>query len=210
MPPPDASDGPSTLGDPAPAPARRRTRRQLDLLDRLVDLLVAEGFLHLTLDEVSARLHCSKTTLYALADSKADLAVQVVRRYVEVSAEAVEARVAEVTGPRERVATYLAATSGRLRPLSGAFLDDVTGFRPTAEVYRSSTAAAADRLRELIAEGVASGAFRPVHAAFAAEMATATMFAVPRGDLTRRLGLSDTEAYAELGSLLLHALASDT
>ena len=56
--------------------ARTPTARQLDLLDRLTDLLLAEGFAHLTLDQMAGRLRCSKTTLYALADSKDQLAVR--------------------------------------------------------------------------------------------------------------------------------------
>ena len=51
------------------------TDRQADLRARLVDLVVAEGFRHLTVDQVAARLNCSKRSLYALAASKEQLAV---------------------------------------------------------------------------------------------------------------------------------------
>ena len=40
--------------------------RREELLDRLVELFLAEGFRHLTLGDLAARLHCSKSTLYAL------------------------------------------------------------------------------------------------------------------------------------------------
>ena len=62
----------------------QRTRRQLDLLDRLVALMAAEGFAGFTLDEIALRMHCSKTTLYALADTKQDLVVEVVKQYLSL------------------------------------------------------------------------------------------------------------------------------
>lgn len=183
-----------------------RTRRQLDLLDRLVALMAAEGFAAFTLDELALRMRCSKTTLYALADSKQDLVVEVVKQYFRTAVDAVEGRVAGETDPAARVSAYLSAVADQLRPLSRAFMDDLTGFAPAAAVYRSNTAAAADRIRALVADGIAAGAFRPVHAAFAGEMAAATMFEIQRGELFARLEMTDAEAYAELGSLMLAAL----
>ena len=49
------------------SPVRRGAARRDELSDALVALLLAEGFAHLTLDDVAARLRCSKRTLYALA-----------------------------------------------------------------------------------------------------------------------------------------------
>jgi AcrR family transcriptional regulator len=185
----------------------RRTARQLDLLDRLVALMAAEGFAHLTLDEVAQRMHCSKTTLYQLADSKQELVVEVVKRYFRTAEETVEGRVATESDAARRVVAYLSAVADQLQPLSRRFMDDLGDFAPAAAVYRRNTAAAADRIRTLIGEGIESGAFRPVHAAFVAEMVAATMFGIQRGELFERLELSDSAAYAELASLTVHALA---
>lgn len=184
----------------------RRTARQVDLLDRLVDLMAAEGFSRLTLDDLAERLRCSKTTLYALAPTKQELVVEVVKQYFRAAVPAVEARVASATDPAERVVAYLDAVGEYLRPLSKRFLDDLSGFAPAAAVYRANTAAAAQRIRELIAEGVATGAFRSVHAAFVGEIVAAAMFEIQRGEMFARLEMTDAEAYAELSSLVVHAL----
>ena len=185
----------------------QRTRRQLDLLDRLVGLVSAEGFARFTLDDLALRMRCSKTTLYALADSKQDLVVEVVKQYFRSAVETVEQQVAGQRDPSARVATYLSAVAEHLQPLSRAFMDDLSALPPAAAVYRRNTEAAADRIRSLVAEGVAAGAFRPVHAAFAGEMVAATMFEIQRGELFERLEMTDSEAYAELASLVIHALA---
>lgn len=186
----------------------RRTARQRELLDRLVALMAAEGFDGLTLDVLADRLRCSKTTLYALASSKQELVVEVVKQYFRTAATAVEARVSAEGDPTVRVQTYLSAVADELQPLSRAFLDDLSAFRPAAEVYAQNTAAAADRIRELLAEGVAAGAFRPLHAAFLAEMVAATMFEIQRGELFARLEMTDSEAYQELATLVIRAVTA--
>lgn len=186
--------------------SRRRTARQVELLDRLVALMAAEGFSHLTLDDLAERLRCSKTTLYALAPTKSELVVEVVKQYFRAAVPTVEARVAEAADPVARVEAYLAAVGDYLTPLSRAFMEDLSSFRPAAAVYRQNTAAAAARIRELIAEGVDAGAFREVHAAFVGEIVATAMFEIQRGEMFARLEMSDAEAYAELASLVVHAL----
>ena len=167
-----------------------------------------EGFADFTLDDLAERLSCSKTTLYTLASSKQELVVEVVKEYFRGAVRAVESSVEAATDPGARVSAYLEAVAAQLRPLSRQFMDDLARFGPANEVYRRNTAAAADRIRQLIAEGVEAGAFRPVHAAFAGEMVAATMFEVQRGEMFARLELTDAEAYAELAAFVLGALSA--
>lgn len=191
----------------ARAPARRgRSARQVELLDRLVEVVTSEGFAHLTLDEVAERLRCSKATLYALAGSKQELVVEVVRRWFEVSAEVVEAAVASHDEPLARVTAYLDAVSARLGLLSREFADDLTRNAAAAELYRRNTDRAADRIRALIAEGIERGAFRAVNASFTAETVAAVMLQIQRGEMGARLGLDDAAAYAELSTLVVQLL----
>lgn len=198
----------TSTGRRAPAGRGRRTARQQDLLNRLVELFVAEGFSQFTLDDLVARLKCSKTSLYTLAGSKQELVVEVVKQFFRESVPQVEAAVATADNPRDRVAAYLKAVGEYLAPTSRDFIADMAAFGPAAEVYRFNTSAAADRIRELIHEGIQDGSFREVHAAFAAEMVAATMFEIQRGEMFSRLELSDAEAYAELASLIVHALSA--
>lgn len=183
------------------------TGRQAELLDALVALFLAEGFSAFTIDDLSRRLRCSKTTLYTLAPSKEQLAVAVVVHYFRGAALRVEAGLDAAGDPREGVVRYLAAVADELRPASRTFLDDVTAFPPAREVYERNTRIAADRLREIVTDGSGRGVFRSVHAAFVAEVAAATMVAIQHGDLAAQTGLSDAQAYDELASLLVHALS---
>jgi AcrR family transcriptional regulator len=186
-------------------PARATPRRD-QLFDELVALLLAEGFAHLTLDDIAARLRCSKRTLYALAGSKEQLVRAAVVRFFRLATEQVEQAIKSADGAADRVGGYLRAVAEQLAPASGRFFDDVAAFPPADEVYRRNTRFAASRVREMIDEGVASGAFRDVHAAFVADVAAGVMVRIQQRELRASTGLSDAEAYADLAELLLHGL----
>jgi AcrR family transcriptional regulator len=185
---------------------RRLTSRQSDLRDRLVALVLAEGFSQLSMDRVAAELSCSKRSLYALAASKEQLALLAVRHFFKRATEQVEAAIARTRAPAMRVTRYLEAVAEALRPASRAFRDDVAQFRPAAEIYEQNTVSAARRVRELIDEGTRAGAFRQVPAAFVSEVVTSTMRRITSGEITEATGLTDAEAYTELARLVIAAI----
>ena len=178
------------------------TRRRTELFDALVALLLAEGFAHLTLDDIAARLRCSKSTLYTLAASKEQLVQAATVHFFRSATEFVEDRVAATTGARDRIAAYLSAVGEALDPATEQFMADLDGFAPARAVYEQNTGIAARRVQELIAEGVAAGDFRDVHAAFAADLVAAAMVRIQQRVVRRTTGLDDADAYRELAAIL--------
>jgi AcrR family transcriptional regulator len=188
------------------APVRRGAARREQLFDALEELLLAEGFAHFTLDDLAARLHCSKRTLYALAGSKEQLVRAAVVHFFRGATEHVEAALAAQADPRRRVGTYLGAVATELAPASPRFVEDVAAFPPAAEVYARNTRAAARRVQQLVDEGVAAGVFRDVHTGFVADVVTSVMVRIQQRQVAAATGLDDAEAYARLAELLLHGL----
>lgn len=186
---------------------RRLTPRQRQLQDALVALVLAEGFLGSTVEDVAARLGCSKRTLYALAASKEQLALLAVREFFRRATVAVEDAIAGTRSPARRVVAYLEAVAEQLRAAGPAFRADVAAFAPAAEVYEQNTAAAAVRVRELVDEGITAGAFRRVPAAFVSEVVTSTMRRITSGEIGAATGLDDAQAYAELARLVVAAIS---
>jgi AcrR family transcriptional regulator len=184
----------------------RMTRRQAELLDQLEALFLAEGFAAFTLEDLALRLRCSKSTLYALAGSKEQLALRVVRHFFRKATDAVEASTVREADPARRVVAYLTAVATALAPAGPAFHRDLDAFAPGREVYERNTALAAGRVRELIADGVAQGRFREVHPALVADTVTTLMLRIGRGETGRATGLDDAAAYRELALLLLHGV----
>ena len=184
------------------------TRRRTELFDALVALLLAEGFAHLTLDDIAARLRCSKSTLYTLAASKEQLVQAATVHFFRSATEFVEARVAATTGARDRIAAYLSAVGEALDPATEQFMADLDGFAPARAVYEQNTGIAARRVQELIAEGVAAGDFRDVHAAFAADLVAAAMVRIQQRVVRRNTGLDDADAYRELAAILTAGISA--
>ena len=183
------------------------TRRQAQLLDQLEQLFLVEGFGRFTLEDLAVRLHCSKSTLYTLAGSKEQLALRVIRHFFRQATEAVEAQTAAESDPALRVTAYLTAVARALAPASPAFHRDLDTFPPGRAVYEQNTAAAAERVRQLIDDGIAAGHFRAGHPALIADTVTTLMFRIGRGDTARATGLDDAAAYRELAALLLHGIS---
>jgi AcrR family transcriptional regulator len=184
-------------------PVRRGEARRAELEDGVLALILDEGFAHLTLDDVAARLHCSKRTLYGLAASREQLVRGAVVRFFREATARVEAAVTEDAPIR----SYLEAVSAELAVANPAFFDDVASFPPAAEVYERNTRAAAKRIGQLVEEGVAAGSFRSVHAGFVADLVAAQMVRIQQREVAAATGLSDAQAYAELAMLVTRGLA---
>jgi AcrR family transcriptional regulator len=191
----------------APAPRRQPTARQRALLAELEELFLAEGFAQFTLDELAGRMRCSKSTLYALAPSKEQLAVKVVGHFFRGAAELLEERIGGIEDAREIIGEYLAGISEYLNRASAAFMSDIAAFAPARATYELNSRAAAGRIRTFIAKGVRDGVFRDVHASLIAEMAGLLVEGIQTGVIGSRTGVSDAEAFTALSDLLLGGLA---
>ncbi|MDX6740116.1 TetR/AcrR family transcriptional regulator [Actinocorallia sp. A-T 12471] len=175
-----------------------RARRREELTGRLIDLFLTRGFADFGVADLARLLRCSKTTLYAVAESKEQIITAVVRAFFRRATERVEARLAKESDPRARVEAYLRAISTELSAASPAFFADLTAFAPAHEIYRRNTAIAAERVRGLVLAAVPGR-----DAAFAGAVAGLVMEAVHRGDIKAATGLDDSAAYAALATLLV-------
>jgi AcrR family transcriptional regulator len=191
-------------------PPRRQpqfaTKRRAGLFDELVTLFLEEGFAQLTLDDIASRLRCSKSTLYALAGSKEQLVQAAVVHFFKRAADAVERRVEPIVAARQRITAYLLAVGDELAAASDRFMADLDAFAPAQAVYERNTEIAAKRVQGLIAEGVANGEFRDVHAAFAGELAATMMVRIQQGSVRASTGLDDADAYRELAAILTRGI----
>jgi AcrR family transcriptional regulator len=190
---------------PTPAPVAQHE----ELLDRLVDLFLAEGFRRFTMSDLAGRLRCSKTTLYSLGHSKEQVTSNVVRRFFQRAATAVEERTLSETDAARRIVVYLDAVAEALRTASQAFMADLALHPPSREVYERNTELASNRVRTLIAEGVERGEFRPVHAAFVGDVVATTMARIQSGEISRQAAIDDADAYSALADLVLHGVRGD-
>lgn len=173
---------------------------------QLEDLLLAEGFTSLTMDDLAHRTNSSKATLYSIVGSKEQLVITVTKRFFGRAAEEIETAVAAEPDPRQRIATYLTGVGTAMHRQSPEFYVDMVGFGPTSTIYRHNSGTAARRVRELIEDGVREGAFRSVDGTFAAQVIALAIDGIQSGELLRTTGLGAGDAFAELGDLVLNGL----
>lgn len=183
-----------------------RSARQTEVFQRLIALTLDRGFAGYTLEQAAIALRCSKSTIYALAGSREQLIRAVVVAFFRGAAERVEERVAAETDPVRRIQVYLLAVADELRPASAQFMDDVAAFAPAREIYERNTAIAAERVRQLIVDGIADDAFRDVPTAFIAEVVSSVMVRIQQREVAKNTGLTDAEAYADLANLIVNGI----
>ncbi|NIR35096.1 MAG: hypothetical protein GWN79_14730, partial [Actinobacteria bacterium] len=115
---------------PTPVLSRERaaalTPRQRELLDQLTEL-ARDGFSHLTMADLAARLNCSLRTLYGLAESREALVLMAFDRHLwTVGRSAREAVGADPLGdPLEAIRRYLAAANVAVSRTTPAFARDL-------------------------------------------------------------------------------------
>lgn len=186
-------------------PDEVRAKREL-LLESLVELFLAEGFLAFGLGDLAQRLRCSRSTLYVVEPSKDEIVLATLRHYFRRSAARIERRVEAEPDPAARLTVYLRAVARELAPATPAFYADVTAYEPASAVYADNTRHAADRVRELVAAGVADGAMRPVRADFVGAAVSLVMTGIQTGTIGGATGMPDSAAYAALADLVAHGV----
>ena len=127
---------------PAPLPVLDRVReqqltdRQRDLLDRLVELF-DEGFAHLTMADLAARLNCSLRTLYELAPSRDELVLTVIDRNLRRIGRQAIGAIDPDTEPLAAIRAYLVAANLAVAATTPAFARDQAA---TPATHRLATA----------------------------------------------------------------------
>lgn len=180
---------------------RRPTRARSDLIERLIEIFVNEGFAGESIDSLARRLRCSKSTLYTIAASKEQIITLVVKAFFRRATERVEARIIDVEPATiERIKSYLTAISVELST-SPEFLADVDAFAPTRELYLENTRLASVRLQGLIVEAVPATSH--AEALFIANVAAGVMNAIHRGEVESGTSLDDAAAYRALARLIV-------
>src|SRR3954451_10977241 len=102
----------------------RFTPRQVEILDTLQALFLAEGFRHLTIGDLVDQLSCSRRTLYSLAPSKEELVLVVIERFFNRMGVRAKAEAASRTDPGEAIAAYLATGVTAFMSAQSAFTED--------------------------------------------------------------------------------------
>lgn len=185
--------------------ARPATARQREIFDQLLTLFLTEGFAHFTIDRAASDLHCSKSTLYALAGTSDELQRRILVSFFREVTRRTDHALDSFRSPSRALAAYFDAMSTALEPTSPQFWRDVVATPVGQEVYAVNTRGALAKIRGVVHDGIRAGEFREMSGTFVAQVMEASL----EGIQTGRVGTQDPAgAYRQLGKLILEGLAT--
>jgi AcrR family transcriptional regulator len=171
--------------------------RHLEILEGLETIVLTEGFRDLTVGRLAQRLHCSRRTLYEIADSKDGLVLitidRVMRRLGRIAYDAS----AHEESLLDQVRAYLTKGLTELHRATLSFTEDVSAAPEAATLVSAHFRYARSIVERTLVKGMETGEFRQIHPRITAETFDAALMRLLDPDLLREAGVSFAEAVEE-------------
>jgi AcrR family transcriptional regulator len=134
------------------------------------ELFARDGFENVRLDQIAEALGISKAGIYHYFRAKQEILEAIVVNALDGLTDAVLTATAQAAGPRERLVAFMTAHADYFEANYWAFMTMLVGFGGIrSPVRRGPVVGRRDRyealLRQILADGIASGDFRPVDVA---------------------------------------------
>ncbi len=188
-------------------PDSPRLRR---LLKDLETIMMSEGFLHLSTDDLARRLRCSKATLYRLAGSREDLFELVVTRWLARLRDNGYKELVTAQDWPAKLIGYLHVVKSRTKDASQRFMQDLRDFPGGYRILMDHQERRIEVLEAIIAGGVEAGDFEEVHPRLAAELILTSVRRAVEPDFLAAVGLTLAEAFDEWYRILEFGLIKGT
>ncbi len=176
------------------------------IVEELEALFFKEGFLHIHTEELAHRLHCSKQTLYTLAQSRDELFEVILERFL--SGIRAQAQQAEAEAP-DRVAALtgcLDAIRHAVSKVSVRFAEDLNEFPRGQRRRREHEDLMATLIAGIVSAGAQEGVFQAVHPRLTAEVLIRGAARIVQPSFLAHSGLNLSQAFMELHKFYLHGL----
>lgn len=183
--------------------------RQKELLADLEALFFASGFRTITVDEIAARLKCSKRTLYEIAPSKQELFVLVIESWLDRIRHKGWQGALKHDDPEQRMMAYLEPGVIETRAASRQFLADLQSYRPALTLLEAHQAQRTNVLKEIIEDGISRGRFKAFHSALVAEIFLAAVNRINEPTMLEQTGVEFSQAFDEFFRILTTGLFRD-
>lgn len=200
---------------PRPVPLMSRedhaalTRRQREILDDLTDLIV-DGFSHLTMADIAARLGCSLRTLYGIASSRDQLVLVACDTALWRTGRGARTAAGD-TGAHDPLATvrsYLQAATEAVSATTPAFMADLAAVPGGAELGSAHTRYLVAITKELLDAAVEAGQIADVDTVVVAHAVAGISNVFTHPDVIDTLPGTPKEACDHIAALILRGLAN--
>jgi len=176
------------------------------IVEELERIFFAEGFLHLSTEELARRLRCSKQTLYVLAKSREELFALIIERLLAAIRTHADQAIKEAPDRAAALASCLQAIRMAAGKVSVRFAQDLAEFPPGRERLRDHEERMVALLAGIVEAGARDGLFQGIHPRLAAEVMVQAVARIVDRNLLTQTGLTLSQAFGELHNLCLHGL----
>lgn len=188
------------------ATSNRKSSAAERRLDQLEQVFRREGFRHLSVSDMAAKLHCSKRSLYELAPSKQALIELVLkRRFAKIRQAGWDAAALHST-PTDRTWAFLEVGTNALVEMGDRLLVDIERDPAASQIFSEHQRRRADGIRAMIEEGVREGYFTGYHPHLVAEVIMISFRRMRDPAFLQELGISLADAWDELTRLIQNGL----
>lgn len=171
--------------------------RHLQLLDGIETIILTEGFRDLTVGGLAERLHCSRRTLYELADSKESLVLLVIDRLLRRLARRAHDASHAQDSHLDRLRAFLTQGLTEFHRATVSFAEDVADDAEAHALVAAHFRYATNVVVTMLTEGIDAGEFAAIHPRIAAEVLDAGLARLQEPAVLRTAGVTFAEALEE-------------
>ena len=188
-------------------PAKPDERRREELLERLRDVMLEEGFSGWRIGALATRLHCSRSTLYKLAPSKDALVLRLLNDVVSEGMDDAKSQASRLDSPAESITRYAEVLHEWQNRGSLRFWTDVSETPATQALIDALSSRGQGTMKEFLDRGISTGRFRPANTIYLARVIwqAARITRIPA--FLDEAGLDSGEAMDELGLFIVHGMS---
>ncbi len=196
--------------DGAPRPLLTRTAEarlgatHRDVLTRLDQLLMANGFTSFTIVDLAREVGCSRRTLYEIAPSKEQLVLIVLDRRLHSMGRAALGAIDPASDSADQIRQYIQGAIGHevFSPMMHDLVEHAPALRLVERHYRFSMSV----VQRLVSIGIDRGEFAPIDPAIVAAVVTGSSHYFMASDVISDTGVPLAELVSGMLDLVLAGL----
>ncbi len=178
--------------------------RHRQVLDQLESMFMERGFAAFTIGDLAAGVGCSRRTLYEIADSKDELVLVVLDRFLHKKGRSAMAEIDPSAPVAEQLRRY--TTGGIKFQFRSLLFEDLSDDAPARRLVDRHYRFAMTVVEQLVRVGVDRGEFRPVNPAVVAAVIAGSSLYLGQPEIATGTGVDISKLLDEMLDLVLPSL----
>jgi AcrR family transcriptional regulator len=187
---------------------RMTSERSELLLDRVFEIMAAEGFADLKMMDLARRLGCSPNTLYKLAPTKESLFALALKRWLDEALNTARAQAEAIDSPAERARAYYENATAATDRASRQLRMDIAHFTSTTLVWVNASERFVGQFAHYLTQAAEAGEVRPLNARFTTLLLQQIAAVARDEELVAECGLTKEEAHRQVELLIWEGISA--